>query len=156
MIIVTVMSENSAWSIQLEKHETRDIADKHINGTLTVVWRDWDNYIKTQPKMIYVSSVNPGEKKGPHLHKRRTSYFVCIHGRVVFVIRDGAKYLEIESSEEKPVLICVPKNIPSAHINLSSGISRVLVIADLAWRPDDNEMVDLKFEDYNWSKWKNQ
>jgi len=106
--------------------------------------------------MIYVSSVNPGEKKGPHLHKRRTSYFVCIHGRVVFVIRDGAKYLEIESSEEKPVLICVPKNIPSAHINLSSGISRVLVIADLAWRPDDNEMVDLKFEDYNWSKWKNQ
>lgn len=150
------MSDDSVWSIPLEKHETKDINDKHINGTLTVIWRDWDNYIKTQPKMIYVSSVNSGEKKGPHLHKRRTSYFVCIHGKVVFVIKDGTKYLEIESSEEKPVLICVPKNVPSAHINLSSEISRVLVIADLAWKPDDNEMVDLKFEDYNWLKWKNQ
>ncbi|MEM3064595.1 MAG: WxcM-like domain-containing protein [Candidatus Nitrosotenuis sp.] len=148
---------DSVWSIELEKHQTKDIDDKHINGTLTVVWRDWDSYIKTQPKMIYVSSVNPGERKGPHLHKRRTSYFVCIHGKVVFVIKDNeGKYVEIESSAEKPVLICVPKNIPSAHVNISNEVSRILVIADLAWRPDDNEMTDLKFEDYDWSKWKNQ
>lgn len=157
MNFAIVMNDDSVWSIELEKHQTKDIADKHINGTLTVVWRDWDNYIKTQPKMIYVSSVNSGERKGPHLHKRRTSYFVCIHGKVVFIIKDkDGKYIEIESSEEKPVLICVPKNIPSAHINVSDDISRILVIADLAWKPNDNEMTDLKFEDYDWSKWKNQ
>ena len=58
----------------LEKHQTKDTKDSHINGSLTVVWRDWDNKIKNDPKMVYVSSVNTGEIKGPHLHKKRTSY----------------------------------------------------------------------------------
>ena len=45
---------------------------------LTVIWRDWDQIIHN-PKMIYVNSVNPGEIKGPHIHKNRTSYFYCIY-----------------------------------------------------------------------------
>ena len=32
--------------IKLEKHDTKDVRDQHINGSLTVVWRDWDNFIK--------------------------------------------------------------------------------------------------------------
>ena len=39
-------------SIKLEKHETKDIVDKHINGSLTVVWRDWDKIVKNEPKMV--------------------------------------------------------------------------------------------------------
>ena len=138
----------------LETHLTKDVHDGHINGNLTVIWRDWDNIIKDELKMIYVSSVNPLEKKGPHLHKKRNSYFTCIHGKVVFVIKklDG-KYVEIESSEDVPVMICVPKNYPSAHINLSSGISRVLTLADVSWKPNDNEMENVDFLDYDWEKW---
>ena len=79
--------------IELEKHATKDIRDSHINGDLTVIWRDWDNIIKKMPKMVYVSSVNPGEIKGPHLHKNRTSYFSCIHGKVVFIIQDDDENL---------------------------------------------------------------
>jgi len=29
-----------------------------------------------------------------------------------------------------------------------------LAIADLAWRPDDNEMENISFDDYDWKKWK--
>ena len=36
--------------IDLEKYETRDINDQHVNGSLTVVWRDWDNIIKDEFK----------------------------------------------------------------------------------------------------------
>ena len=39
--------------INLEKHETRDVKDEHTNGTLTVVWRDWDKVILEEPKMVY-------------------------------------------------------------------------------------------------------
>ena len=46
-------------------------------------------------------------------------------------------------------------NIASAHINLSNDVSHVLALADLAWRPNDNEMVNTIFEDYDWKKWKN-
>ncbi len=76
----------SVW--ELEKHETKDTTDSHTNGELTVIWRDWDNIIKNHPKMIYVNSINPGEIKGPHIHKDRTSYFFCIDGSIVLIIKD--------------------------------------------------------------------
>ena len=139
---------------KLENHPTKDVADEHVNGSLTVVWRDWDNIIKNPPKMVYVSSVNPGEIKGPHLHTKRNSYFSCIHGKVVFVIKDhSGKYIEIESSDKEPVLIFVPKNMPSAHVNVSNEVSKVLTLADVAWKPNDNEMQNIFFNDYDWKKW---
>jgi len=52
----------------LEKHPTKDTNDGHVNGSLTVVWRDWDKILKNEPKMVYVSSVESGEVKGPHVH----------------------------------------------------------------------------------------
>ena len=141
--------------IELEKHVTKDVRDSHTNGDLTVIWRDWDNIIKKTPKMVYLSSVNPGEIKGPHLHKNRTSYFSCIHGKVVFILQDeDGNFKEIEVDSEKPVLIYVPNGTASAHINIGEEQARILVLADIAWRPNDNEMKNISFDDYNWKKWK--
>jgi dTDP-4-dehydrorhamnose 3,5-epimerase len=139
---------------KLEKHDTKDIHDQHVNGALTVIWRDWDKII-SDPKMVYISAINPGEIKGPHLHLKRNSYFVCIHGKVVFIVKDeNGKYEEIISSEDEPILVHVPKNISSAHINLDNKTSKVLALADIAWKPNDNEMENVLFEDYDWKKWK--
>ena len=141
--------------IELEKHVTKDIHDSHTNGDLTVIWRDWDNIIKKTPKMVYLSSVNPGEIKGPHLHKNRTSYFSCIHGKVVFIIQgeDGI-FEEIEVDSRDSILICVPNGIASAHINVGKEQARILVLADIAWKPNDNEMINVEFSDYDFNKWK--
>jgi dTDP-4-dehydrorhamnose 3,5-epimerase len=148
------MPEEDVKIIDLEKHETKNIHDQHVNGSLTVVWRDWDGLIKNSPKMVYVSSVNPGEIKGPHIHTKRNSYFVCIHGKVLFVIKNKqGEYVEKISTADKPLLIIVPKNMASAHLNLSKGISKVLVLADVAWKPNDNEMKNDDFVDYDWNKW---
>lgn len=145
----------SKYFVDLEKHPTKDIIDNHVNGSLTVVWRDYDNIFEKDPKMVYVSSVNVGEVKGPHLHTVRNSYFTCIHGKVLFIIKDKTgKYHEIESSEERPRMIIVPKGTPSAHVNLSNDISRVLAIADVAWKPNDGEMQNVTFDDYSLEKWK--
>ena len=93
--------------------------------------------------------------KGPHIHTKRDSYFVCIHGKVVFIIKEkNGIYKEIESSENEPILVHVPKNSSSAHINLSKDVSRVLTLADLSWKPNDNEMKNDLYDDYNWDKWK--
>ena len=141
--------------IELEKHVTKDIHDSHTNGDLTVIWRDWDNIIKKTPKMVYVSSVNPGEIKGPHLHKNRTSYFSCIHGKVVFIIQDeDGIFEEIEVDSRDSILICVPNGIASAHINVGKEQARILVLADIAWKPNDNEMINVEFSNYDFNKWK--
>ena len=146
------MSEK--FTIKIETHKTKDIKDGHTNGSLSVIWRDWDKKIDYEPRMVYVSTVNINEIKGPHIHTKRNSYFTCIHGKVVFIIKDtDGKFYEIESGEENPIIVFVPKNIPSAHINISDKSSMVLALADVAWKPDDDEMVNTTFDDYNWKKW---
>ena len=147
---------DSKFIIKLEKHETKDIHDNHTNGELTVIWRDWDNILQNHPKMIYISSVNPHEIKGPHVHTKRDSYFTCIQGKVVFILKmiDG-KYKEIFSDSENPIMVYVPKNVASAHINLSDKPSGILTLADVSWKPNDNEMRNDIFNDYDWNKWKN-
>lgn len=148
------MIEKGFFVQELEKYETKDVLNSHVNGELTVVWRDWDNIIKDHPKMVYVNTVNPGEIKGPHLHKNRTTYFSCIHGNIVLVIRsDDGEFHEIKSNSEKPSLVCVKNGIAAAIINPTDNIAKVLVLADIAWRPNDNEMENIDFVDYDFKKW---
>ena len=102
--------EKKDFSIfELENHKTKDVSDSHINGELTVIWRNWDKIINN-PEMVYLNSVNPGEVKGPHIHKNRTSYFFCIDGGMVIVIQDKeGEYHEIKTDSTESKLVCVPK-----------------------------------------------
>ena len=145
---------NKEFSVlDLERHQTKDTTDSHINGELTVIWRDWDNLIKNHPKMIYVNSINPGEIKGPHIHKKRITYFSCIHGSIVLIVKDDEKFHEIKLDSGKPVLVSIQNGTAVALINPTEMIAKVLVLADIAWRPDDNEMDNTMFDDYDWRKW---
>ena len=47
----------------------------------------------------------------------------------------------------------IPKNIASSHINLGTDVARILTLADVAWRPKDNEMENIIFNDYDWKQW---
>ncbi len=139
--------------IDLETHQTKSTKDSHINGELTVIWRDWDKIIKN-PKMIYVNTVNPGEMKGPHLHTKRTSYFYCLEGKMTLIIRDkDDTYHEIETNHLESKLICVSNGIGAAIINPSSNPTKILVLADIAWKPNDDEMKNLTFDNYDLEKW---
>ena len=139
---------------KLEVHETKNTTTGKVNGELVVIYRDWDKYLESPPAMIYITSVSPNGIKGPHLHKKRNSYFLCIEGKILFIIREqNGQYTEIITEKDTPQLISVPKGIASAHINLSSDKSSILVLADVAWKPNDNEMENVEFSDYDWTKW---
>jgi len=139
---------------KLERHETKDTTDSHINGELTVTWRDWDKIIN-DPKMVYVNSINAKQVKGPHVHENRTSYFYCIDGEIIILVRDKLDtFHEIKADSNEPVLIEIGNGVPAAIINPTEKIVRVLVLADIAWKPNDNEMKNIKFENYDWDKWK--
>ncbi len=139
---------------QLEKHDTKDVNDSHVNGELTVIWRDWDEIINV-PRMVYVNSVDPKQVKGPHLHENRTTYFYCTDGKIVLIIQDKkGDFHEIELDSAKPILVSVLNGVGAAIVNPSNNVAKVLVLADIAWKPNDNEMKNIKFEDYDWNKWK--
>ena len=151
------MDDKNFFVWDLEKHQTKDTTDSHINGELTIIWRDWDNIITNPPKMIYVNYINPREIKGPHIHKNRTTYFSCIHGSIVLVIQDDdGKFHEVKADSERPTLVSVRNGVAAAIVNPTDDISKVLVLADIAWKPNDNEMKNIDFENYDWNKWKKQ
>ena len=148
------MNNDEFFVHKLERHQTKDVSDSHVNGELTVVWRDWDDIVKDHRKMIYLNTVKPGEIKGPHIHKKRTTYFTCVEGEIVLVIKDrNDEYHEIKCNPNEPLLICVRSGVPAAIINTTNSISKVLVLADIAWRPNDNEMKNGDFTDYDFKKW---
>lgn len=149
------MEKEEIRSHSLEKHPTKSIIDGHVNGSLIPVWRDWDKTITVSPTMVYVTTINPGEIKGPHLHIIRHSYYVCIKGKVVFIIKDHlGKYMEVESSETDPILVEIPKNYSSAHINLSNEPSIILALVNPSWKPDNRDEHNVTYDDYDWNKWK--
>ena len=140
--------------IDLESHVTKDMQDSHVNGELTIIWRDWDNLIKN-PEMVYVNIVNPGEVKGPHVHKNRTSYFYCIEGEMVILVKDQeGEYHEIKINSNESKLVSVSNGIAAAIINPSKNTSKILVLADKSWKPNDNEMENVTFDDYDWKRLK--
>tara|TARA_Y100000996_G_C22476321_1_gene624286 strand:- start:548 stop:997 length:450 start_codon:yes stop_codon:yes gene_type:complete len=148
------MNEKEISIIDLEVHKTKDVLDNHINGELTVIWRDWDKKIN-EPQMIYLNSVNPGEIKGPHIHKKRTSSFFCLQGKMVIIIQEkNGEFKEIEADSKDQKLVSVPEGIPAAIINPTNQITKILVIADISWKPDDNEMMNYTYDNYDWNKWK--
>ena len=68
--------------------------------------------------------------------------------------KKSGEYEEIRTNADRPVLIVIPKNVPAAHINVNDGVSRILTLADLSWKPNDGEMNNISFNDYDWDKWK--
>jgi len=87
------------------------------------------------------------------MHKNRTSYFFCIQGEMIIVIKDkNGKYNEIEANSGSSKLVLVSNGVSAAIINPSNKISKILVMADVAWKPNDNEMINVKFEDYDFKK----
>jgi dTDP-4-dehydrorhamnose 3,5-epimerase len=151
------MNESGIIIHKLEKHLTHNIKNNNVNGFLIPVWRDWDKTITVQPEMVYITSISPGEIKGPHLHVIRHSYYTCIKGKVVFIAKENSgKYIEIESSPDEPVLIEIPKNHSSAHINLSDETSIIMALVNPSWKPDNKDEHNVTYDDYDWDKWKNQ
>jgi dTDP-4-dehydrorhamnose 3,5-epimerase len=75
---------------------------------------------------------------------------------MIIVIKDkNGKYNEIKANSESSKLVSVSNGIGAAIINPSKNISKILVMADVAWKPNNEEMFNIKFEDYDFEKWKN-
>ena len=53
------------------------------------------------------------------------------------------------------ILISIMKLLVTGGLGFigSNFISRILALADIAWKPNDNEMRNTLFENYDWKKW---
>ena len=138
--------------IDLENIQTRNVSTKEINGRFIPLYRDWENKIE-QPQFVYMSACEVGEVKGPHLHRLRHANFACVKGSVVFITQEPTGYCETIVTATEPKTIHIEPNIPCAHINIGFEEAIIINICSPAWKPDNQDSENVKFEGYDWFKW---
>ena len=140
-------------NIRTQKHPR--IVTKHkdgaANGYLIPLYNIHDGFFApgAEPKQVYLTVVNTGEKKGPHLHFIRTGFFTCIKGDVKIVLKTPEGYKEFFSGENHEFLsVEVPVGTPALMINTGKTEAFVLNMPNPAWTPGMNDEHDADFSDY--------
>jgi len=130
----------------IKKIETHG-ADGLRNGFVLTLWNshedDW------QPEQVYVTVIEPGCSKGPHLHKVRHGRFVCIAGNVRVRLRreDGRYEQHVSGDDHQHAMIEVPPGVAAELINDSYRNAIVINMPNPAWRADDQDEHPVE----NWS-----
>lgn len=126
--------------------------DGKENGFLVPIYNEHEKFYEEgeYPRQVYLTVVNPGMIKGPHLHYIRTGCFTCIKGDVKFVLKMDNEYHEFYSGENyKYQSVMIPKGTPAAIQNISNEPAFILNMPYPAWTPEmDDEHTD-DFSDYN-------
>lgn len=124
------------------------------NGYLIPIYNIHDRFCDEgkEPQQVYITSINPGTIKGPHLHYIRTGYFTCIKGNARFVIKTDSGYDEVYSGEDygyKSVII--PTGVPAALQNIGAEEALIINMPSPAWTPSmDDEYSDV-FDDFDFN-----
>ncbi|MCP5482110.1 MAG: WxcM-like domain-containing protein [Spirochaetales bacterium] len=122
------------------------------NGFLLPIANVHEGFVQDAqwPKQVYCTVANPGEIKGPHLHKKRWGLFTCIRGNIKIVVRIDGKYEEYYSGEDHEFqTVQVPAGIPAALVNIGQVEAYILNMPSPAWRAEDQDDWDVTFDDYD-------
>jgi dTDP-4-dehydrorhamnose 3,5-epimerase-like enzyme len=133
---------------------TRDESGE-INGYIVPIYNVNETFhdFGKEPKQVYVTVVEKGKMKGPHLHHIRTGFFTCIKGNVKIVTKEDLKYMEYFSGEDYGYLsVIVNTGIPALIVNICDEDAIVLNMPNPAWTPEMNDEHTEDFSDYNFNE----
>lgn len=129
---------------------------KTNEGMLFPIYKDWEEWHGGyEPKMVYVTTLNPGVIKGPILHKKRRGLITAISGTVILVARIGTEFESIflhgqwdETGDLQRAswVVEIPANVPFVLHNKANWPAIIINCPDRAWHPDDEDTI--KFDSW--------
>jgi len=127
---------------QIEKISTPE-------GILMPLYKDWEKWHNGYDiKMSYITTLNPGTKKGPILHNKRKGMMFCISGSVTVECFFENKIHKFKLGNNNCNSLVIPAGIPNMIINNSiNQTAIVLNMPDHAWHPDDEDTI--KFDSWD-------
>lgn len=124
------------------------------NGFVIPVWSVLDNIVPPEmyARQVYVTAVNPGCIKGPHLHMKRWGMFCCIKGSIKVVTKtpEGVYGTWFSGEHYDYALIQVPPGIGAAIVNMGDKIAYVLNLPSSPYDPKDPDDHAISFEGYDY------
>lgn len=137
-----------------KKFVTKD-HDNQPNGFLVPIYNIHDNFFSPgkEPQQVYLTVIEPGKIKGPHLHFIRTGCFTCIKGNARFVLKASNGYQVFFSGEAHEYRsVIVPTGTPAALQNIGEEDAYVLNMPNPAWTPTMNDEHTADFSDFDFNK----
>ena len=151
--------KNKNISLKLKKNKkyvTYD-SNKQPNGYLVPIYNINEEFFDKgkEPEQFYLTVIEPGKIKGPHLHYIRTGCFTCIKGNACFVVKKDNKYEVIYSGEDyEYTTVIIPAGTSAALQCIGDEQAFVVNMPNPAWTPDmDDEYTD-DFSDFDFTSLK--
>lgn len=120
----------------LQSIKTKDSGGNY-NGFVLPIWNAaYDDY---RPEQAYITAIEPGCVKGPHLHMKRRGAFTVIRGIVKIVTRVNGEYTEHHCSWMDPKTVYVEPGTPAALYSLDDETALVLNMPTPPWKADDQD-----------------
>lgn len=129
---------------------TRD-SEGRENGWLIPLWNALDQP-GFRPEQVYLTVVKAGMCKGPHLHKKRRGFFVCVKGSVRIVTFHYGTYWTRDLGEQSTrSYLAVSPGYPCAIYNTGIEDAYVINMPSPAWSKEDPD--DWPVKDWKHPKW---
>jgi dTDP-4-dehydrorhamnose 3,5-epimerase-like enzyme len=137
-------------TLEHPKISTKD-ASGCVNGFLVPIVNVHDALPGAEhwPQQVYLTVVQPGKVKGPHLHRKRWGLFTCIVGNARIVVRTEQGYEEyLTGTDHQFRTVQVPAGTPAALQNIGDVDAYILNMPSPAWHVDDQDEHAVSFDDY--------
>jgi len=137
-----------------EKYLTKD-KNNQQNGFLIPIYNINEDFFPkgSEPQQVYLTVIEPGKIKGPHLHYIRNGCFTCIKGNARFVLKSEGQYKIFYSGEEHNFCsVIVPKGVAAALQNIGEEDAYVINMPSPAWTPTMNDEYTSDFSDFDFKK----
>lgn len=123
---------------------TRDLAGQE-NGWLMEIASSSDGWSRfLDNAQVYLTVLEPGKKKGFHLHRKKENQFTCITGKVIMAVWGGNKISEeIILDSQNSVTVRVPKKQAICFYNPGTEDAYILNLCSPPYDPEDPEQEDL-------------
>lgn len=132
---------------------TKD-SDGGSNGYLVPLYNINDKFFEVghEPQQVYLTVIDCGKIKGPHLHYIRTGCFTCIKGNARFILKTENGYEVFYSGEDYEYQsVIVPTGTPAALQNIGNVEAFVLNMPNPAWTPSMADEYSADFSDFDFS-----
>jgi hypothetical protein len=129
-------------------------SDGSSNGYLVPLYNINDNFFEKgkEPQQVYLTVIDSGKIKGPHLHYIRTGCFTCIKGNARFILKTEKGYEVFYSGEDYEYQsVIVPTGTPAALQNIGDVQAYVLNMPNPAWTPSMADEYSADFSDFDFS-----
>ena len=83
------------------------------NGNIIEIVNIWEPFLKATPKIeqAYITTCNPGQHKGLHVHQKKEDRFCVIKGEATIALYTPGDMEKITLSEKKPQVIIIPPGV---------------------------------------------